>query len=102
MTDWMEGAEFAGAQELKERDEQKALEFAALYLVFDTEGPAKTLLKHWVETVEQRDITPSATHQEYAYWEGRRAFIRGIQRQIEFARTRGRPELKLPEILAKR
>lgn len=68
--------------------EEKGFAFAQQYLVFA--GPtadlrARQLFERWITEIENRDIAPNATHAEYAYWEGRRAFVRGIQRQIEFA-----------------
>lgn len=77
-------------EEIREDERVKALNFAKLYEVFEQDPRGKALLAHWVESVEKRDIAPAASHAEYAYWEGRRAFIRGIQRQIEFATTEGR------------
>lgn len=75
------------------RDEQrlKAVEFAQLYYAtFVQNSAGAALLKHWVETIEQRDVPPTASHAEFAYWESRRAMVRGILRQIELARTEGR------------
>lgn len=84
--DWMG----EGQAQAKENDRVEALNFAKLYEVFEQDPRGKALLKHWVASIEQRDIPPAASHAEYAYWEGRRAFIRGIQRQIEFAHHEGR------------
>lgn len=74
------------------RDEQrlKAVEFAQLYYsTFVQNSAGVALLKHWVETIEQRDVPPTASHAEFSYWESRRAFVRGILRQLELARTEG-------------
>lgn len=66
-----------------------AVDFAQNYKVFEDDPRAVALLNHWVDTVEQRDVPPSASHQEYAHFEGRRSFIRGIQRQLKLAQTEG-------------
>lgn len=63
----------------------QAVEFAQLYLCFVNDPQARALLAHWVDAIENRDIPPHATVQEYAYHEGRRQFVRGIQRQIALA-----------------
>lgn len=84
--DWLSGdaREDASPKE-KAVQQARAVDFAQLYLCFVRDPQARELLAHWVESVENRDVPPSASHQEYAYWEGRRAFIRGIQRQIALA-----------------
>lgn len=86
--DWME--EGQSVQEIREDERVKALNFAKLYEVFEQDPRAKALLAHWIDSVEKRDVPPTASHAEFSYWEGRRVFIRGIQRQIEFAHTEGR------------
>ena len=78
---------FPEAGKQKAARDTKAFEFAQLYLVFDQHPLAKQLLAIWVKEIESRDIAPGASHAEYAYYEGRRAFIRGIQRQIELAKN---------------
>lgn len=78
---------FPNAARDKALRDTKAYEFAQLYLVFDQHPMAKKLLAHWVKAEEARDVAPSASHAEYAYWEGRRNFIRGIQRQVELAKN---------------
>ena len=82
--DWL----YPDAEKKQAETAAAALKFASLYLVFEN-GPGKTLLAHWLKEVENRDLAPNSSHAEYAYWEGRRAFIRGIQRQLEFYRNRG-------------
>lgn len=73
------------------KDQQaQALEFAKLYEVFVADPRAKKLLEHWVETIESRDVPADASHATYAFYEGRRQFVRGIQRQIQFAATEGK------------
>lgn len=69
------------------RTEQKtkAVEFANLYSVFIDDERGRQLLAHWVKTIEDKDVPPSASLQEFAHHEGRRAFVRGIQRQIELS-----------------
>lgn len=86
--DWMEKGQ--SVEDIREDERVRGLNFAKLYEVFVQDPRGQELLKHWVESVEKRDILPGSSHAEYAYWEGRRAFIRGIQRQIDFARTEGR------------
>jgi hypothetical protein len=76
------------ADENREKLRQDAIEFAQLYLVFAQDGRGKALLEHWVKTIEQKDISPDASHQTYAYFEGRRAFVRGIQRPLELAQQK--------------
>ena len=78
---------FPNAAKDKAVRDTKAYEFAQLYLVFDQHPMAKQLLAHWVKAEEARDVAPSASHAEYAYWEGRRNFIRGVQRQVELAKN---------------
>jgi hypothetical protein len=78
---------FPNAEKQTAERNTKAYEFAQRYLVFDQHPMAKQLLAHWVAEMEARDIAPSASHAEYAYWEGRRNFIRGIQRQVELAKN---------------
>ncbi len=77
-------------QDAQEQVRQRNLAFAQLFMVFEQDPRGAALLKHWIEAVESRDTAPGASHAEYAYWEGRRAFIRGIERQIKFAKTEGR------------
>ena len=68
-----------------------AVDFARLYdAAFVKNSAGAQILEHWVKTIEQRDVPPTASHAEYAHWESRRSFVRGIQRQIELARTEGR------------
>ncbi len=83
-SDWL----YPDAEKNKAATAVAALKFASLYLIFE-KGDGKTLLAHWLKEVENRDLAPNSSHAEYAYWEGRRAFIRGIQRQIELAHNRG-------------
>lgn len=66
---------------------QAALDFAKLYLVFEQDPRARQIYAHWVKEIEQRDLTPTTTHSEFAYWESRRAFVRGIGRQLELAKN---------------
>jgi hypothetical protein len=72
----------------REAQRDKALDFAKLYLVF-TEGRGKQLLEFWTSTIEAVDTSADSSHAQYAYAEGRRAFIRGIKRQIELANSSG-------------
>jgi hypothetical protein len=87
--DWLNG-EDADAVAARIDQKLKAVEFAQLYKVFEDDPRAAALLKHWVDTIEQRDVPPSASLQEYAHFEGRRSFIRGIQRELKFAQTEGK------------
>jgi hypothetical protein len=64
-----------------------AIEFAQAYKVFADDERGRALLEHWVKTIEAHDVPPSASVQEYAFWEGRRQFVRGIQRQLALAKT---------------
>lgn len=92
MSDWLDSPDprEKPAVDPQELIRQQALEFAKLFLVFEQEPRAAALLKQWSDAVESRDTAPNASHAEYAYWESRRAFIRGIQRQLQFAKTEGR------------
>lgn len=84
--------DFLDLDDLSARDavEAAALEHASKYLVFETDPRAKALLASWVEGIEARDVPPGASHSEFAYWEGRRAFVRGIQREIAKAKRDGK------------
>lgn len=86
---WLDGEDEQGVTAQRADVKAKAVEFAQLYRVFEDDPRAAALLKHWVDTIEQRDVPPSASLQEYAHFEGRRAFIRGIQRELRFAQTEG-------------
>lgn len=88
--DWLSGdaREDASPKEKAARRAQ-AVEFAQLYKVFVDDPRGQALLAHWVEAVENRDVPPAASHQEFSYWESRRAFIRGIKRQVELAMKEG-------------
>lgn len=84
--DWLSGdARSDVPPQLKAAQQAQAVEFAQLYQVFTQDPRARELLAHWVEAIENRDIPPHAAIQEYAYHEGRRQFVRGIQRQIALA-----------------
>lgn len=83
-TNWLD----LDGSETKKEQHKAAVEFAQLYVeVFERNPAGKKILSHWVETIEGRDIPPSCSHAEYAYHEARRAFVRGIQRQIKFGLT---------------
>jgi hypothetical protein len=76
----------AGKKRAQQRD--LGIAFAQKYLVFSgptADSRARELFEHWLAGVEDQTIAPGASPQEYAYWEGRRAFVRGIQRQIKLA-----------------
>jgi hypothetical protein len=87
MAEEKEGADwlFPQAEKQKAALEEKGLVWAQKYLVFKMDPRARELLAFWAAEIENRDLPPNASHAEYAYWEGRRAFVRGIQRQIVFA-----------------
>jgi hypothetical protein len=85
--DWL----FPDANAQKTDLAAKGLAFAQQYLVFVRDPNAAALLARWVTEIENKDVAPGATHAEYAYWEGRRAFVRGIQRQIDLATNGQRP-----------
>lgn len=82
--DWTGDTEVA-ADAHRVAQKAKAVEFANLYSLFVDDERGRQLLAHWVKTIEDRDVPPAASLQEYAYFEGRRAFVRGIQRQIELS-----------------
>lgn len=82
--DWL----FPEAEEQRAEIEEKGLVFAQRYLVFSgpTADPrARDLFEHWTRMARRQVINPSASAQEYAYWNARREFIEGIAAQIEFA-----------------
>lgn len=79
--DWL----FPNAEQQKADLEEKGLVFAQKYLVFKQDPRARELLEHWTKIVRQQTITPSATAQEYAYFNARREFIELIHVQIAFA-----------------
>lgn len=84
--DWLTGdARHDAPPQQKAAQQAQAVEFAQLYLCFVDDPRARELLTHWIEAIENRDVPPSASHAEFAYYEGRRAFVRGIQRQIAIA-----------------
>jgi hypothetical protein len=86
--DWLDGdVRDAEVVPVPEGHRKAAVEFAQIYRVFSDDERGRALLEHWVKTIEAHDVSPSASVQEYAYWEGRRQFVRGIQRQIELAKT---------------
>lgn len=89
---WLEVDPRDAAQpEAREAQRQAAVDFAKLYeATFVKNSAGAQLLSHWEETVEQRDVPPTASHAEMAFYESRRQFIRGIRRQILLARTEGR------------
>lgn len=80
--DWLDGDNEAQRAEMQAR----ALEFSRLYLVFKDDGRAAQILEAW-ERVLEPDIPVNATINEYVSREARRAFVRGIRKQIEIANS---------------
>jgi hypothetical protein len=72
----------------RQENERAGLEFAKLYLVFETDLRAKRIFEHWKESFLHKRTPTSATIQEYAANEAVRAFIAGIEGQLKIARTR--------------
>lgn len=68
--------------------EAAGLEFAKLYLVFESDPRAKRIFDHWKETLLHKRTPISATIQEYAANEAVRSFIAGIEGQLKIARSR--------------
>lgn len=85
MSDWLEDQSVDARAQIKE----KAVEFAQNYKIFQDDARGRAILEQWVESIEQRDVPPAASLQEYVHWESRRAFVRAIQRQIKMANTEG-------------
>lgn len=63
----------------------RELDFARLYMVFEQDPRGRALLDHWKQTIGRRRLQPTASLQEYAFAEGQRMFVQGIQEQIEKA-----------------
>lgn len=63
----------------------REIEFAQLYMVFEQDARGRALLDHWQKTIGRRRLPPTASLQEYAFAEGQRMFVQGIQEQIEKA-----------------
>lgn len=84
--DWMD----PGQEVTKDAELQQAIDFAKLYLVFETHPAAKAILAQWDKTLRRRRIAVNASLQEYAAHCAQRDFIEAIHQQIEFARNEGR------------
>lgn len=69
----------------KNIDEHRRL--LSLYSVFETDVRARELLALWTDQIEAQDVPPDSSIAKYAYYEARRAFVRGIHRQIKLAKT---------------
>lgn len=85
MTDWM-----GEDQNVTEDEQRKALDFAKLYLVFETHPAAKAILAQWDKTLRRRRIAVNASLQEYAAHCAQRDFVEAIHQQLEFAHNEGR------------
>lgn len=75
---------------VQEAEQRKALDFAKLYLVFETHSAAKEILAQWDKTLRRRRIAVNASLQEYAAHCAQRDFIEAIHLQIELAHNEGR------------
>jgi hypothetical protein len=75
---------------IEEGEKQKALDFAKLYLVFETHPAAKAILAQWDKTLRRRRIAVNASLQEYAAHCAQRDFVEAIHQQIELAHNEGR------------
>lgn len=84
---WPDEAGAPVREEVALARQAKAREFAQLYHIFVDDERGVRLLAGWHQTLEDRATQPGASHAEYAYYEGQRAFVRGIQRQIGIATT---------------
>lgn len=82
--DWLEG----DSESRRAEQRAKAIEFAENYLVFEKNAQARAVLEQMETAVEARDLPPDSSHAEYAYYEGQRALVRGIRRQIALANTK--------------
>lgn len=82
-TDWL----FPDAKGQKAAQEEKGLVFAQKYLVFVQDPRARELLDHWTKTARRQTLPPSASVQEYAYFNARREIFEAIHAQIEFAQN---------------
>lgn len=78
------------ADQTREAQFRKDLEFAELHLVFVQDPRAAQLLKMWEETVAERRVPLGSSLDAYAAAEAVRAFIAVIKRQIKFAQS-GKP-----------
>ena len=79
--DWFEGNVEKERGELR----NKGLERARLYNVFVDTPRAVELLRHWEETLVEKQTPVESTLQRYAADEAVRDFVRGIKRQIKMA-----------------
>lgn len=73
---------------VQQATELAGLEFAKLYLVFESDPRAKRILDHWRETLLHKRTPTNASIQEYAANEAVRCFIAGIEGQLKQARSR--------------
>lgn len=81
MDDWLNEKSEAEADNVAE-----GKRLLGLYSVFETDPRAKELLKLWTDGIESQDVPPDSSLAKYAYYEARRAFVRGIHRQVKLAR----------------
>lgn len=82
--DWLSLDQPAGAQK---QNAEKAQEIANLYFeAFERNAAGRRLLEMWIDADFNQAVPTNAPHTQYAAVEARRAFIRGIKGQIEFAR----------------
>lgn len=84
--DWLTGDARNDVSDTQKKEQQdKAVEFAQLYLCFVDDPRARELLDHWDKTIRRRRIAVSSSIQEYAAHNAIRDFIEQIQQQIEIA-----------------
>lgn len=91
MTDFLGGNPFDDflvddTAEQKQERLDNAVEFAQLYLVFETDERAKRLLEHWRETILLKDTPVESSLQRYAADQSQRQLVIGIEKQIKLAK----------------
>ncbi len=82
MDDWLD----PNADEHRNEQLAKGVEFAKLYNVFVDSERGRALLDHWDKTVFRKVTPVEAPVQQYAADNAMREFIGGIHHQIELAK----------------
>lgn len=81
--DWLNGE---AAEATRAAQAAQRVEFAANYLVFETDSRARALLDHWRQHTLKKRTPVGASIQQYAADEAVRAFVAAMDEQLRIAR----------------
>jgi hypothetical protein len=74
------------SDEARKEQYNKAIEFARMYQVFETDERGKALYEHWRKTILERPTPTESSLQRYAADNAMREFVINIGRQIALAK----------------